>query len=75
MNDRSGGPAFPCNWDDYPRGISLRAYIATKALQGLCANPVLAEGLADITMEERYRLTAVTAVHHADAMLAELEKP
>lgn len=52
--------------DEYTKkmGMDLRTYIATHALQGLCAS--------DTVMEDEE--VAAWAVAYADALLAELEK-
>ena len=73
---KDGGPAFPqhrCDADGThacTEGLTLRDVFASAALQGLCANTVMAEACATRSLEERYRLTAATAWCHADAMLA-----
>jgi hypothetical protein len=33
MNKETGGPAFPIDWGDYSKGMTLRDYFAAKALQ------------------------------------------
>ena len=66
---RDGGPAFPCtmpeNCDSF-KGMSLRCYIATAALQGLIACPGIES--------DGYTGMAEWAVEYADALIAELAK-
>lgn len=78
-----GGPAFPFTvpTDNAAySGMTLRAYIATAALQGLLANPkryAYIAGLVEsgsITQEEASAKNAHKAVMLADALLAELSK-
>ena len=69
---KDGGPAFPHTFDmvyggNTRGGMSLRAYFAGKALQGLLANPVTRPGnVADTVV--------AAAVRCADALIAELER-
>lgn len=70
-----GGPAFPDQgqrlerdgtWNQqWSSGMSLRAYLAGKALQGMLAAPEISGTYSDIAMH---------AVKYADAMIAELGK-
>jgi hypothetical protein len=64
---QDGGPAFPVkeliSHNGGSRGMSLRAYIATAALQGMVVNP-------NITTEQ----LAQYSVECADALIAELNK-
>jgi hypothetical protein len=78
---KDGGPAFP--HDDRARwgersGMTLRAFIATKAMQGLLANPGGPIQQNDITgwglTNTRAEGVAKTACAMADALIAELEK-
>lgn len=60
-------PAFPMSGEadvDFDRGMSLRAYIATAALQGLMAHP---------TASDAKKIVQV-AIEIADALIAELAK-
>jgi len=62
-----GGPAFPCPHPVLPDGgMSLRAYIATAALQGM---------LADSNVNGTAETLSIGAVIIADALIAELNKP
>ncbi len=66
-------PAFPRNYDaDGHNGISLRAYIATAALQGLLAGPEVARSKLEI--DSFCRTSAQYSVKLADALIAELAK-
>lgn len=45
---KTGGPAFPTtkpldSWGDPNQGMTLRDYLAAKAMQGMLANPKLQE--------------------------------
>jgi hypothetical protein len=51
-------------WSDGSPGMSLRAYIATAALQGLVTGSHASE-----------TIMAQTAIRFADALIAELNKP
>jgi len=62
IND--GGPAFPRGAGSYG-GMSLRAYAAVAAMQGLRANHLVEFGHEEMA---RY------AIKDADALIAELEK-
>lgn len=72
---KTGGPTFPRPFGCVPdmggtysksqSGMSMRAYFAGKAMQGLCA----ALGVA-----ERDEEIARMAVRRADALIAELER-
>jgi hypothetical protein len=75
---KTGGPAFPrpyfenangTEWSPSQDGMTLRAYIATKAMAGLLAGNAVYNGRSD----DRAAL-ARDAVAHADALIAELEK-
>ncbi len=53
-NNKTGGPAFPCDLTMYDKevqvqmqGMTLRDYFAAKALEGLLANPDTAGDLMD----------------------------
>lgn len=61
IND--GGPAFPTEFTGYP-GMTLRDYLAAKAMQGISANGAWGDSNS----------VAVKAYQIADAMLAEREK-
>lgn len=69
IND--GGPAFPCEkhdtgaWDQtFEQGMSLRDWLAGKALGGLIASPVAFE-----RSDRRHNSMADNAYKFADAML------
>jgi len=73
MSKETGGPAFPCEYDHYNNdggisreiepGMTLRDYLAAKALNGILSDPDA--GLHDDDLN-RY---AVIAYKAADAML------
>lgn len=71
IND--GGYAFPVASTIYPNGqvqfgttgMSLRAYIATAALQGMLASPKCCQDMQAVTE---------CALERADALIAELAK-
>jgi len=74
QNTNDGGPAFPVKpfsisatcWSDGSEGMSLRAYIATAALQGeLAAQPAHSRDAETI---------AWRCCRFADALIAELKK-
>ena len=69
--DKDGGPAFP-HWDGPSgqcfNGMSLRAYIATAALQGLLDRRDIGGSIP------AHATLADTAVELADALIAELAK-
>lgn len=65
MNNKNGEPAFPES--DGQTGITLRDYLAAKAMQGFCVNE------NDLT-PFGVCLLAEHAYKVADAMLAEREK-
>ena len=72
MSKNDGGPAFPSNRDvtyeqnwEIEYGMSLRDYVAARAMQGLLANPD-----SNIIYSE----IAGTAYLIADEMLKEREK-
>ncbi len=92
--ESDGGPAFPMPSASEPRqnetthyneGMSLRAWFAGVALQGLLGNlhflqTTTAMILDTLDEEEQVpkatqELIAKIAVNHADALLAELSKP
>ena len=73
----NGGPAFPCTRTVYEAGslygckkdydgISLRAYIASKALQGYRANSISYQWDSDIVEKK--------SVSDADSLISELER-
>lgn len=70
MGKTDGGPAFPIigGTAEYHYGMSLRAYIATAALQGIVA------GTSMWSHDEDDTACADAAVRLADALLAELAK-
>lgn len=63
----AGGTAFPCAHEGGQRGMTLRDYFATSAIQGMCSTPTwpsVADGpelakrayaMADAMMAERMR--------------------
>ena len=59
MTRETGGPAFPIDWGDYSKGMTLRDYFAAKALQGF------------ISRGDKYdsEFDAARAYAFADAML------
>ena len=66
VND--GGEAFPWYLGEYAgagRGMSLRAYFAGQALNGMLSDPNCAEG---------YASAAIHAAAYADALIADLNK-
>ncbi len=78
--DKSGGPAFPGPANSGIPGMSLRAYIATAALQGMIAqsNTQMMESTLKTgidqgfkTVEEAY---AKFACGYADALINQLQK-
>ena len=76
----NGGPAFPINaidWRDIPNhpapGMSLRAYIATKAMQSIIGVVASADA-AKYTPDDLQAATAIAACGYADALIAELGK-
>jgi len=77
---KDGGPAFPAHphqkGSDYEKyaGISLRAYIATAALQGILAQGGLGnlQDVADRTRGGGIEVSA--AIAFADKLIAELAK-
>ena len=87
MSDRDGGPAFPVDMGgvDQPLpGMSLRAYIATAALQGvMILEPIEAFRRNDYEGRQAHQLylptlkpdeVAKVCCEFADALLAELAK-
>jgi hypothetical protein len=72
MTDKTGGPAFPCEWDYInssraaANGMTLRDYFAAKAMQGIVANPN-AQGLS-------YEAISIRAFAQADEMLKAREQ-
>ncbi len=71
MIKETGGPAFPNNWGDYARGMTMRDYFAAKAMQAMLTSP---EFMVVVTADEavganaRERVSNV-AYRYADAML------
>ncbi len=64
MTKDTGGPAFPNNWGDYARGMTMRDYFAAKAMQSLLQT---ASGAVGVNRYEHR--VAETAYAIADAML------
>lgn len=71
MSKEDGGPAFPVNvmGEALQPGMSLRAYAAIAAMQGLIAQEDLSDGEAGTP-----QAIAKGAVAFADALLKELSK-
>jgi len=67
MRKETGGPAFPIDWGDYSKGMTLRDYFAAKAMQGIFTGAVIEA----ITMDQDIDCDKVakTAYKVADAML------
>lgn len=72
MKGDNGGPAFPNvpdgdgdKWADWDKGMSLRDYIATKAMQGAIANNMFSDAGSDHEIEWVVKLS----YKYADAML------
>ena len=64
----NGGPAFPrITTGSAYDGMSLRAYIATAALQGLLANPIC-------TTHAPLSYYPNRAIEYADALIAKLNE-
>lgn len=57
-------------------GLTLRQYIATAAMQGLCANKCISEqiSLTELKAKDVSGLIAESSVSMADALIAELKK-
>lgn len=74
MSKETGGPAFPredyqCNGADGSlgqEGMTMRDYLAAKAMQGMLSNP----GMWDLLNENHAQYVARDAFLVADAMLA-----
>ena len=69
MSKPDGGPAFPSHGtmgEVVQQGMSLRAYFAAAALQGICAAHHNAAANSEVVAED--------AVFLADALIAELER-
>ncbi len=58
----TGGPAFPIDWGDYSKGMTLRDYFAAKAMQAFIASPLLKVDTGEYAV-------AANAYKVADAML------
>lgn len=58
----TGGPAFPIDWGDYSKGMTLRDYFAAKAMQAFIASPLLKTDTGEYAV-------AANAYKVADAML------
>lgn len=81
MSKNTGGPAFPCVYDIHPQpgmarsinveeGMTLRAYIATKALAALISRP----DKDDVKRGSKgVPILAGYAVEYADALIAALD--
>ncbi len=82
MNPKTNEPAFPsigisAVGSTENNGMSLRDYFAAKAMQGLLSNDEFIKSAVE--MFEKYEIdveknVAVTAYHHADAMIAQRDK-
>lgn len=68
--------AFPTDTDN-TGGLSIREYYAGLAMQGLLANPVACQIIAERTAGtiEQVQELAWMSVVHADALIVELNKP
>lgn len=75
MSKDNGGSAFPWqevlidgngnSWSNQREGLSVRDYIAIKAMQGMTSNP----GMWDLINERNAEALSVDAYLMADAML------
>ncbi|MER1935816.1 hypothetical protein [Proteus terrae] len=69
MTDKTGGAAFPVAYNsetqDAKFGMTLRDYLAAKAMQGILANPAQLDNVNDKSAE----WVARDAYRVADAML------
>lgn len=68
MTDKTGGAAFPVPATELhgtTTGMSLRDYLAAKAMQGILANP----GQLDNVTDEAAKWVACDSYRMADAML------
>ncbi|WP_272659239.1 hypothetical protein [Providencia sp. PROV113] len=66
MTDKTGGAAFPVPATElHGTGMSLRDYLAAKAMQGILANP----GQLDNVTDEAAKWVACDSYRMADAML------
>lgn len=81
MSTKDGGPAFPTHGLDVPiseagdikhRGMSLRAYLAGKALAGMSGVAYQA-GASALSIFEATRDTADICVQQADAIIKRLD--
>lgn len=72
---KDGGPVFPVERVRLCAGLSLRAYFAAAALQGMCATMEreLVNEIGAGIIGGRFYVQAAFVL--ADAMLAEMEKP
>jgi hypothetical protein len=61
MNNPPAFPQYPSNFDPLTHGMTLRDYMAAKAMQGICASEPSMEWSSDRLAAEAYDL--------ADAML------
>ena len=67
-NTDTGGPAFPCEWDyigsnrEAANGMTLRDYLAAKAMQAMLSSPHCPRGIKGYALAEQ-------AYQVADAML------
>ena len=60
-------PAFPIHWENHHQGMSLRDYMAAKAMQGYSSDP---DWRQDMTPTD----TAFAAYKQADEMLKAREQ-
>ncbi len=73
MSDRGSEPAYPISSPVRDtRGMTIREEFASRAMQGLLANPKVAEIIADTPGE--INRVYVAMVGYADGLLEELEK-
>ena len=68
---KDGGPAFPTDSIPYERGMSMRAYLAGLAMQGIVTGAISAT--KGIKSEEEIKAICRTSIEIADALIAELE--
>ena len=75
ITNNNGEPVATVTRDTgFITGMSLRAYIATAALQGLCANQAAREESELLEDKEPDQVVARWAIGAADALIAELNK-
>lgn len=77
----NGGRAFPTPRDEYNEGntgMSIRAYFAGQAMQGMLSNPRLTGTYEDtacaVVVDADFTAIQRLAVKHADALIEELNR-